>query len=681
MHIEESATHQLGEASRQCARRCSQQEQIQTPEALVNQQQCQADSFKNMSMETPLQIALANCESVSGVGFQSQLLAVTNAKHESVFAMTTPEGEFGVWEWNRLDNSFDFEEGFQGKSLGQLMFGYEPAEIPDYQTFLRLIHTDDLPRVCQTWQNYLENRTPVYEVEFRILTKSAGWKWIAERGKAIESNATGQPVRIIGTLQDITKEKFRVAALHQHEMREQLLKRVREIIDSSSPLSAILQTIVKEVGQFLNIEQVVIYRIDPNSDLVALNSLAPLNVNNGEPCCCSADLVTPILRLHSAKEVSSMTDDTTDGETNFWGMLIAHNCGNKRDWQEWEIDTLKQVSREVGILIARSQLLQQIQTEVDTRQVAETLREQLERIQKQLLDNEKLSSIGQLFTNLVKEIYNPVSFIDDTLYRVSQYAEDLIQVLEYQHHYNLPPTATASPINLDLDFVKTDFMKLLWSMRAGSERLKATVFALHNFSHDDNGQIKKTDLHTGLDNTLTILQHRLKEQPSKPGIQVIRKFGEIPLVKCFPSELNQVFMNILTNAIEALEERMKYDYSFVPQICISTKIIASHLSLVASNEIKFIDKQPTSAKQKIIIRISDNGTGILPHIKRRIFEPFFTTKPIGSKGLGLSISEEIIQKHHGKLRYNSQLGQGTEFIIEINTTAKRYTDIRKPAIF
>ncbi len=358
------------------------------------------------------------------------------------------------------------------------MFGYEPAEIPDYQTFSRLIHPDDLSQVRQTWQNYLENRTPAYEVEFRILTKSAGWKWIAERGRTIESDATGQPVRIIGTLQDITKEKFRVAALHQHETREQLLKRVREIIDSSSPLSAIVQTIVKEVEQFLDIEQVVIYSIDPDSDIVASNSrLAPLNLKNGEPCCCSADLVTPILRLHSAK-VSLMTDDTTQGETN-WGMLIAHNCGNKRDWQEWEIDTLKQVSREVGILIARSQLLQQIQTEVDTRQAAETqiqkISEQLERIQKQLLDNEKLSSIGQLFTNLVKEISNPVSFIDDTLHRVSQYAEDLIQLLEYQHHYNLPKAAIASRTNLDLDFVKTDFIKLLWSMRAGSERLKATV--------------------------------------------------------------------------------------------------------------------------------------------------------------------------------------------------------------
>jgi two-component system, NtrC family, sensor kinase len=682
MHIEESATHQFEyETSPRCAQSLKE-EQMQEPEALENCQKCNKKSLNSTSTETPSQIALADCD-------------------------------LGVWDWNLLANSFNFANFDPLYSLGEskiqthLIFGYEPAEIPDYPTFERLIHPDDLLQVRQAWQDYLENRISICEVEFRILTKSAGWKWIRERGRIIKYDASGQPTHIIGTHRDITQEKFLYAVLHQHETREQLLKRVREIIDSSSPLESILQATVKEVRQFLDIDQVVIYSIFPNSDIVAADFRITSNgINNNQNLNCGkADLVTPILRCpwqptlqvpRSGTKMASRSDsneippvtDSTNSETNLWGMLIAHNCGGECKWEEWEIDTLKQVSRELGILIAKTQLIEQIQTEVDIGQVAKTqvqeISEQFERVQKQLLHNERLSNIGQLLSNLVTEIYNPVSFIHDTLHRVSQYAEDIIQLLEsYQQHYNLPITAITCKLEtLDLNFVKTDFLKMLWSMRAGSERLKETVFALHDFSHCDNGKMTKTDIHTGLNNALTILQHRLKEKPNKPGIQVIKKFGQIPLVNCFQSELNQVFMNLLTNAIEALEERMKYDYSFVPKISISTEIINSHLSLVSSNEKKFIDGQPIPTKQKIIIRISDNGTGILPHIKRRIFEAFFTTKPVGSKGLGLSISEEIIvQKHHGKLRCNSQLGEGTEFVIEINNAAKYYGNIRKPANF
>jgi two-component system NtrC family sensor kinase len=661
MHIEESATHQFEYETPGCTQSL-EQEQMLSPEALENSPQSDENRFNGTSTES-LQIALVN-------------------------------HDLGVWDWNLLTNSFNFANFDPLYSPGESkiqthLWGYEPAEIPDYQTFERLIHPHDLSQVRQAWQNYLENRTPVCEVEFRILTKSTGWKWIRERSRVIKYDASGQPIHIVGTHRDITSEKFLYAVLHQHETREQLLKRVREIIDSSSPLPAILQATVEEVQQFLDIDQVVIHCIYPNSDIVAADSrIAANSINNDQHCGYDNDLVTPILRTCShSKEVPSVIENTNN-ETNLWGMLIAHNCTGKCKWEKWVIDTLITVGRELEIAIARTQLQEQLQTQVDTGQVAQTqiqeISEQLERTQKQLLHNEKLSSIGQLLTNLVNEIYNPVSFIDDSLTIVSQYAEDVIELLEsYQQHYKLPPAAITYKLkNFDLNFVKTDLLKRLWSMRAGSERLQKTVFALHSFSHFDNGQMKKTDLHIGLNNALTILQHRLKEQPHKPGIEVIKKFGELPLVNCSQSELNQVFMNLLTNAIDALEERMKYDDSFIPKICISTEIVNSHLSLVCSNEIKFIDEQAIPKKHKIIIRISDNGTGILPHIRRRIFEPFFTTKPIGSKGLGLSISEEIIvQKHHGKLRCNSQLGQGTEFIIEIKTTAKRYAHIKKPANF
>ncbi|MEH2350426.1 MAG: PAS domain-containing sensor histidine kinase [Nostoc sp.] len=341
------------------------------------------------------------------------------------------------------------------------------------------------------------------------------------------------------------------------------------------------------------------------------------------------------------------------------------------------------------------QLFEQLQREIVQRQSTEdqvreksqqleTTLEELKYTQRQLLQNQKMANLGQLVADMANEINNPVSFIYGNLHPASQYAEDLIRIIElYQHYYPTPTSVIALHLQrLDLGFVKTDFLKLLWSMRAGSERVKEIVFALRNFSTSDEGQMKKVDLHEGLDSVLRILQHRLKEKPDRAGIEVIKNFGELPLIECYPGDLNQVFMNILTNAIDALEERMKHDYSFTPKIFIHTEIVKSHLSLVNSNEPWVNDKQKEK-KHKVIIHISDNGKGILPQIQRQIFEPFFTTKPVGKgQGLGLSISREIIvEKHQGKLKCNSQLGEGTELVIEMNTTARHYAAIRQHASF
>ncbi|MBD2559875.1 MULTISPECIES: sensor histidine kinase [Nostoc] len=393
---------------------------------------------------------------------------------------------------------------------------------------------------------------------------------------------------------------------------------------------------------------------------------------------------------------------TKSGE---WKWILA--CGKVFQWDEFGkpvrmAGTHKDISQDKAMsttgcayAIQQYRLFEQLQTEITQRQSTEdqvkeksqqleiTL-EELKYTQRQLLQNQKMANLGQLVADMANEINNPVSFIYGNLHPASQYAEDLIRIIElYQHYYPKPAPVIALHLQrLDLGFVKTDFFKLLWSMRAGSERVKEIVFALRNFSTSDEGQMKKVDLHKGLDSVLRILQHRLKEQPDRSGIEVIKDYGELPLIECYPGDLNQVFMNILTNAIDALEERMKHDYSFAPRIFIQTEIISSHLSLVNSNE-PWINDKRTGKKHKVIIRISDNGKGILPHIQRQIFEPFFTTKPVGKgKGLGLSISREIIvEKHQGKLKCNSQLGQGTELVIEMNTTARHYTAMRKHASF
>jgi two-component system, NtrC family, sensor kinase len=462
--------------------------------------------------------------------------------------------------------------------------------------------------------------------------------------------------------------------------KEDFLVRVREIvdcIDREMSLEDILQASIREVRKFFHSDRVAIYQIFPESGIVAVDSESSVFEQLDNP----SGLVTPILLPNYGENQSS-------GQMIMWGMITIDDSRSNYTWETREIEILKQVSREIAIAIEKSQLRQQIKRAETKASLASTeistTQQELTQIQTQFLQKAKLSTLGQLIIDLVNEIHHPVNFIFSSIYKTSQYAEDLIHLLEqYQQTYPIPATAIASPQKLtNIDFAKTDFLKSLWSMRAGSEHLKDTVSALYKFSQLDNVHLKKTDLHDGLNNILTILQHRFKEKAQRPGIQVIKKFGDIPLVECFPGELNQVFLNILTNAIEALEERIQHDYSFIPKIWISTEIVNSHLSLISSNGTKTANPE-NPQKQKILIRISDNGKGILPHIQRRIFEPFFSTKPIGKgNGLGLAISRKIIvEKHRGKLGCKSQLGKGSEFFIEINSAAKQYIDIRKHASF
>ena len=462
--------------------------------------------------------------------------------------------------------------------------------------------------------------------------------------------------------------------------------------------------IIQEFDRYIQGAPEALCQIEPIPEYEVKTSLVIpilLKVKEDEDCTDVASSVStiqnPKLRSPSVSEGLSMKRVAQQPKIHnqLWGLLIAHECGSCRQWQKWEVESLKQLSMQMAIAIKQCQLFENVQKEIASRQFAEIETEksqqqleitlfELKHTQQQLLQSEKMANLGQLVAEIANEINNPVNFIHTTLHPASQHAENLIELVElYQHYYPTPRTAIASQLqHLDFDLIKTDFLKLLWSMQAGSEHIKEIVFALRNFSHFDDGQMKKANLHEGLDSVLRILQHRLKEQSDRPGIQVIKEFGDLVLVECYPGELNQVFMNILTNAIDALEERMKQDDSFTPKIWIRTELVSSHLSLVSSNKPQGIDKRP-SKRHKVVIHISDNGKGILPHIQRRIFEPFFTTKPVGkAKGLGLSISQQIIvDKHQGKLRCNSQLGQGTEFVIEMNTKATSYADIRKHATF
>lgn len=300
----------------------------------------------------------------------------------------------------------------------------------------------------------------------------------------------------------------------------------------------------------------------------------------------------------------------------------------------------EQIERVVGERTAQYQQLRQVLQE-------------LQQTQAQLVQTEKMSTLGLLVAGVAHEINNPINFIYGNLQYTNDYAQDLLRLVTlYQKYYSNPhPDILDYAEKIDLDFLMEDMPKLLSSMKIGAERILQLVLSLRNFSRLDESEMKAVNIHEGIDSTLLILQNKLKSHPSYPEIEVVKNYGDLPLVECYAGQLNQVFMNIIVNAIDALDsynlQRSEQEVIDCPsQIIISTKY--SH---------------PNS----IIVQIADNGLGMTEEVKRQLFEPFFTTKPVGKgTGLGLSISYQIVvDKHQGSLWCKSELGQGTEFRIVI----------------
>lgn len=284
----------------------------------------------------------------------------------------------------------------------------------------------------------------------------------------------------------------------------------------------------------------------------------------------------------------------------------------------------------------------------------------LEAAQVQLVQQEKFATMGQLVAGVAHEVNNPIGCITNNIAPAHNFVANITTMIRiYQKYCTVSaPEIEQSLEELDIEFALLDLPKLLHSMKLSAERIKDISVSLRNFSRLDTTNKELVSLHTGLDSTLMILQHRLKSKDSRPAIEVIKQYGAIPEIECYAGQLNQVFMNLLANAIDAVRDVTN------PKICIFTEMLNS---------------------TTVVVRIADNGTGMSEEVKKRLFEPLFTTKPVGKgTGLGLSIARQIVEeKHGGKLSFESYLGKGTEFYLNLpinmhilskSTTTARYID-------
>ncbi|MEH2181784.1 GAF domain-containing sensor histidine kinase [Nostoc sp.] len=441
----------------------------------------------------------------------------------------------------------------------------------------------------------------------------------------------------------------REKAMERQELLAATIDKIRQSLD----IKTIFRTTTHAVRELLEVERVAIYRFNPDwSGKFVADSFK----DGWKPVI--QDQVTIIETFEDTDDDNELPRNETfvpirEGE-KLWGLLVAYQNSQPRYWKEEEINLLAQVGVQLGIAIQQAELLEQ--TKRQTLELTQTLQE-LKQTQTRLIQGEKMAGLGQLLAGVAHEINNPISFIFGNLVHLNEYTQELLKIVKlYRQNSSILPTVQEQIDKSDLDFLIEDLPKTLESMKVGTERICDIVLSLRNFSRTDEAELKPVDIHEGLDSTLLILGHRLKNNNERPAIEIVKQYDNLPLLECYPAQLNQVFMNLLSNSIDALEEK----FNTIQQRYLKLLQTCPRIPLTIWINTQFVHNQ-------IVISIADNGLGIPEEVRSHIFDPFFTTKAPGKgTGLGLSISHQIVvEKHHGKMKCSSKSGEGTEFLIEI----------------
>jgi len=552
---------------------------------------------------------------------------------EASLAAAQKIAHIGSWEFDLVTNKITWsEEVFR-------IFGLDSsATEPTSAKLLKMCHPDDRELFQETVSLTISQGIS-YKREFRFLHPSGQIIYVEGRGEAVFSE-TGEVIKLLGTVMDISDRKQAEAALQISEERFYLAFEGSAMglwdwnlatgeAYFNSRWKTMLGYEIEEVENSFGAWEQLVHPEDLGSAKAAINA----HLEGKNPTY--------------EKEFRMLTKS---GE---WKWILAQakvmerdDSGNPLRMTGTHTDISDRKKAEAALQFSE-------QREREKAQQLEQTLESLKKAQSQLIQAEKMSSIGQMVAGVAHEINNPVSFIYGNIIPAAQYAGDLVKLLHlYQQHYPEPVPEIAEELAaVEVDFIAEDFPKILASMQQGANRIKQIVLSLRNFSRLDETERKVIDIHEGIESTLVILQHRLQSQPKRQEIQLIKNYGKLPKVECYPAQLNQVFMNLLVNAIDAVQESSANCADKVNQIRIVTEI---------------------SRENQVCVRIADSGGGICPEVQSRMFDPFFTTKPIGSgTGLGLSISYQIVKDTHGgKLECHSEVGRGTEFAIELPISQK-----------
>ena len=584
------------------------------------------------------------------------------------------------------------------------VLGYTPEEMQAMGSALlqTIVHPDDLARFpahLKQWKTATDDE--VFEIDYRVRNAQGEWRTLLTLETVFERNPDGTVKQVIGTSTDITDRKRAEVALRDNVIREKAIGHVLQRMRCTLDINTIFCATTRELRQVLKSDRVAIYRFNPDwsGEFVAESvgngwiSLVAQQKNDQkltekaleyENCTIKTwdepDLVQDTYLQRTQGGIYSQGANYRAVEdiynTNFtkcyinllerfqakaylivpiffgtklWGLLAAYQNSGSRCWSEGEIKVMVQIGTQLGIALQQAQLLQKTQEQAVELNCS---LDKLKRTQVQLIQAEKMSSLGQMVAGIAHEINNPVSFIYGNLIPADNYLQDVLSLLElYQKAYPNPRSEIQQlSEDIDLDFLVEDWQKLMDSMKVGAERIREIVYSLRNFSRLDEKELKSVDIHEGINNTILILQHRLRAGGNSSEIKLIKNYGHLPKITCYANQLNQVFMNILNNAIDALENT-----PFPRMITIHTSVVS--------------DKK--QQENLVSIRIKDNGSGMSEEVRTKIFDPFFTTKPVGSgTGLGLSICYQIVvEQHKGQITCISALGQGTEFIVEIPLVA------------